>query len=144
MGKYRAVARIKTGTVVTGYDIENEKGQKLRIDRTYMCYLVGQGLVEGITGAIYQDTVVLKGDLNKLPVILRRAEPENQNTVKALVKDGRTVVGAYYTGNETLIPRDILEQDALSGRLTNLDAQRYKGKVLFKGCRNLPIVGVSK
>lgn len=139
MAKFKAVARVKTGTVVTGYDIENEKGQRLRIDRTYMCYLVGQGLMEDITGAIYKDTVVLKGNLNQLPVVSVKEKPEGQNTVRALVKDVRTVVGAYYEGNDILIPRDVLEQDALSGKLTNLDAQRYKGKVLFKGCRNLPV-----
>lgn len=140
MAKFKAVARVKTGTVVTGYDIENEKGQRLRISRDYMCYLVGQGLVEGVTGAIYNDTVVLKGNLNQLPVLLRKEEPENQNTVKALVKDGRTIVGAHYEGKDQLIPRDVLEQDALSGKLTNLDAQRYKGKVLFKGVKNIPII----
>lgn len=139
MAKFKAVARVKTGTVVTGYDIENEKGQRLRIDRTYMCYLVGQGLMEDITGAIYKDSVVLKGNLNQLPVVSVKEKPEGQNTVRALVKDVRTVVGAYYEGNDILIPRDVLEQDALSGKLTNLDAQRYKGKVLFKGCRNLPV-----
>lgn len=139
MAKFKAIARVKTGTVVTGYDIENEKGQRLRISRDYMCYLVARDLIEGVTGALYNDTVVLKGNLNKLPVIFRKEESENQNTVKALVKDGRTIVGAHYEGKDQLIPRDVLEQDALSGKLTNLDAQRYKGKVLFKGARNIPI-----
>lgn len=140
MGKFKPVARVKTGVSVTAYDIMNAHGDTLRINREHMCYLVGSGQIEGVTGAIYKDTVVLKGALNELPVIKVELAPENKDTVESLVKDGRRTIGARYVGKQDMVPRDLFEQDALRGRLTNVTAQHYKGKVLIRGCKGLPVV----
>jgi hypothetical protein len=57
-----------------------------------------------------------------------------------LVKQKNKIIGCHYDGVTDLIPRANLEQDAMDGKLTNVDAQRYHGKILLRGTSSLPVL----
>lgn len=144
MKSFKLVAKVKTGNSITAYDIVNENGQKVRVSRMHFHYLVGAGQIEGVTGTLYNNNVILKGNLSEVPVIKIELPDSEKMTVRAVAKSGRTTVGCYYEDREELIPREVFEQDALDGKLRNVEAQRYKGKVLFRGVANIPVINISE
>lgn len=137
---YKVVHRIKNGAVVSAYDIENVDGSILRIDKVYMSFLVGKGMIDGVTAAIYKDSIIFKGKLSEVPVINEKKVDDSERfSVNRLVKKGRMTIGCYYNEKEEMVDRETFERDALSGMLSNVRAQHYKGKVLFRGCSELPV-----
>lgn len=130
--KMKVEAVIKQGASIIGYIIVNENGNKIRIDRSYMCYMAAAGKIEGVTASLYNNKVLIRGLGKNTPVIKTEVEKEAKRTVTCIVKQGKAIIGCLYDGDETIIPRNKLEEDALAGKLSNVEAQNYKGKVLFR------------
>ena len=125
-------AVIKQGASIVGYVIVNEKGNKVKVDRSYMCYMAAAGKVEGVTASLCDGKVIIRGLGKGTPVIKEEPKAEDKRTIVYMVKQGRNIVGCIYDGDNNIIPRDVFEADALAGKLTNVTAQRYQGKILLR------------
>ena len=128
----RVEAVIKQGASIVGYVIVNEKGNKIKVDRSYMCYMAAAGKVEGVTASLSDGKVIIRGLGKGTPVIKAETKEEDKRTVVYMVKQGKNIVGCIYDGDNNIIPRDVFEADALAGKLSNVTAQRYKGKILLR------------
>lgn len=141
---FNIVARVKQGARDWGYDIKNDSGAKIRVDKAFAAYLAGKNQLNGVTAAIVNDDLLFRNIPDNIPIIRRAANEKDRHTVTAILRDGKKAVGACYDGNEAQILYAQFEDDALKGLLRNVKAIRSKGKVLFNGTRTVPNIQISE
>ena len=89
--QYRIIARIMDGNKVTGYHIENSKGEKIVCTKEAVAFLVAKGSVINCKGQFYKGNVVLSGvgvKIEDLPVVKdTRVKPVKIADIKEAKKD---------------------------------------------------------
>ena len=89
--QYRIIARIMDGNKVTGYHIENSKGEKIVCTKEAVAFLVAKGSVINCKGQFYKGNVVFSGvgvKIEDLPVVKdTRVKPVKIADIKEAKKD---------------------------------------------------------